>query len=92
VVSIEVGSRVLLRAAVEAIARAGWKIGNVDATVIAERPKIAPHVNAMRAGIAADCRVDDGAVNIKGKTSEKLGYAGRGEGIAAHAVVLLLGD
>ena len=85
-------SRALLRAAVERAAGAGWRIGNVDATVIAERPRIAPHVGAMRAGIAADCRIDAGAVNIKGKTSEKLGYAGRGEGIAAQAVVLLLGD
>lgn len=85
-------SRALLRAAVERAAGAGWKIGNVDATVIAERPKIAPHVNAMRASIAAECRVDAGAVNIKGKTSEKLGFAGRGEGIAAQAVVLLLGE
>jgi 2-C-methyl-D-erythritol 2,4-cyclodiphosphate synthase len=85
-------SRVLLRAAVERAAAAGWKIGNVDATVIAERPKIAPHVGAMRAGIAADCGIDASAVNIKGKTSEKLGYAGRGEGIAAQAAVLLLDD
>ncbi|HEX5640574.1 MAG TPA: 2-C-methyl-D-erythritol 2,4-cyclodiphosphate synthase [Burkholderiaceae bacterium] len=85
-------SRALLRAAVDRAASAGWRIGNVDATVIAERPRIAPHAGAMRAGIAADCRVDAGAVNIKGKTSEKLGYAGRGEGIAAQAVVLLLGD
>ena len=85
-------SRVLLRAAVDRVARAGWKIGNVDATVIAERPRIAPHVDAMRKSIAADCGVDESAVNIKGKTSEKLGYAGRGEGIAAHAAVLLLGD
>ena len=85
-------SRVLLRAAVERAAEAGWKIVNVDATVIAERPKIAPHVSAMQASIAADCRVDAGAVNIKGKTTEKLGFAGRGEGIAAQAVVLLLGE
>ena len=85
-------SRVLLRAAVERAAGAGWRIGNVDATVIAERPKIAPHVDAMRASIAADCRVDEGAVNIKGKTSEKLGFVGRGEGVAAQAVVLLLGE
>ena len=83
-------SRALLRAAVERAAGAGWEIGNIDATVIAERPKIAPHVNGMRATIAADCRVDAGAVNVKGKTSEKLGFAGRGEGIAAHAVALLL--
>ncbi|MGZ8272916.1 MAG: 2-C-methyl-D-erythritol 2,4-cyclodiphosphate synthase [Burkholderiaceae bacterium] len=85
-------SRVLLRAAVECAAGAGWRIGNVDATVIAERPKIAPHLHSMRASIAADCGVDNGSVSIKGKTSEKLGYAGRGEGIAAQAVVLLLGD
>ena len=85
-------SRVLLRAAVERVARDGWKIGNVDATVIAERPRIAPHVAAMRASIAAECGVADAAVNVKGKTSEKLGYAGRGEGIAAQATVLLLGD
>ena len=88
----DVDSRMLLRAAVERAAGAGWKIGNVDATVIAERPKIAPHVSAMRASVAADCRVDTNAVNIKGKTSEKLGFAGRGEGIAAQAVVLLLGE
>ena len=85
-------SRLLLRAAVARAAAAGWRVGNVDATVIAERPKIAPHVAAMCAAVAAECNVDAGAVNIKGKTSEKLGYAGRGEGIAAQAVVLLLGD
>jgi 2-C-methyl-D-erythritol 2,4-cyclodiphosphate synthase len=85
-------SRVLLRTAVERAGAAGWKVVNVDATVIAERPRIAPHVDAMRAGIAADCGVDPGAVGVKGKSSEKLGYAGRGEGIAAHAVVLLAGD
>lgn len=84
-------SRVLLRQAVERVAKAGWKIGNVDATVIAERPKIAPHVAAMCAHVAADCGIEAGAVNIKGKTSETLGFAGRGEGIAAQAVVLLFG-
>jgi 2-C-methyl-D-erythritol 2,4-cyclodiphosphate synthase len=85
-------SRGLLRQAVQRAGQAGWKVGNVDATVIAERPKIGPHVQAMRACIAADCGIDAGAVNVKGKTSEKLGYAGRGEGIAAQAVVLLIGD
>ena len=85
-------SRVLLRAAVARAAAAGWRIGNIDATVIAERPKIGPHVAAMRAAVAAECGVEAGAVNIKGKTSEKLGYAGRGEGIAAQAVVLLFAD
>lgn len=85
-------SRVLLRQAVQRAGQAGWKVGNVDATVIAERPKIGPHVQAMRACIAADCGIDAGAVSVKGKTSEKLGYAGRGEGVAAQAVVLLIGD
>ena len=85
-------SRGLLRQAVQRAGQAGWKVGNVDATVIAERPKIGPHVPAMRACIAADCGIDAGAVNVKGKTSEKLGYAGRGEGVAAQAVVLLIGD
>lgn len=84
-------SRVLLRHAVERAAAAGWTVGNVDATVIAERPKIGPHVDAMCSNIAADCGVGIDAVNVKGKTSEKLGYAGRGEGIAAQAAVLLVG-
>ncbi len=83
-------SRALLRAAADRVRSAGWTIGNVDATVIAERPKIAPHVAAMRAAIAEACGIDTADVNVKGKTSEKLGYAGRGEGIAAHAVALLL--
>jgi 2-C-methyl-D-erythritol 2,4-cyclodiphosphate synthase len=82
-------SRVLLRTAVARAAAAGWRIGNVDATVIAERPRIGPHVAAMCAAVAAECGIDASAVNVKGKTSEKLGYAGRGEGIAAQAVVLL---
>jgi 2-C-methyl-D-erythritol 2,4-cyclodiphosphate synthase len=83
-------SRELLRRAVAAAAAAGWRVNNVDATVIAERPKIGPHVAAMCAAIAADCNVEPGAISVKGKTSEKLGYAGRGEGIAAQAIVLLM--
>ena len=85
-------SRALLRAAVGHVTSAGWRIGNVDATVIAERPRIAPHVAAMCASIAAACGIEAGDINVKGKTSEKLGYAGRGEGIAAQAVVLLVRD
>jgi len=84
-------SRELLRAAVERVRAAGWRVVNVDATVIAERPKILPHVPAMRAAIAACTGVAADAVNIKGKTNEKLGALGRGEGIAAQAVVLLAG-
>jgi 2-C-methyl-D-erythritol 2,4-cyclodiphosphate synthase len=85
-------SRVLLRTAVARVKRAGWRIGNVDATVIAERPKIGPFVPAMCACVAAECGIDAGAVNIKGKTNEKLGYVGRGEGIAVQAVVLLIAE
>lgn len=85
-------SGVLLATAAARATAAGWRIGNVDATVIAERPKLAPHVAAMCATIASACGIDVAAVNVKGKTSERLGYAGRGEGIAAHAVVLLLAD
>ncbi len=83
-------SRSLLRGAMEAVRAAGWQVGNVDATVIAQAPRIAPHVAAMRANIAADLGVAVDAVNIKGKTNERLGFEGRGEGIAAHAVVLLV--
>ena len=83
-------SRVLLRGAMAAVREAGWQVGNVDATIIAQAPRIAPHVAAMRANIAADLGVDPGAVNVKGKTNERLGFEGRGEGIAAQAVVLLI--
>lgn len=83
-------SRVLLRGAMEAVRKAGWAVGNVDATVIAQAPKISPHVPAMRANIAADLGIALDAVNIKGKTTERLGFEGRGEGIAAEAVALLV--
>ena len=82
-------SRVLLREAAAAVRAAGWQTVNIDATVIARAPKILPFVPAMIANIAADLGVDPAAVNIKGKTTEKLGFTGRGEGIAAQAVALL---
>ena len=83
-------SRALLRAAMQAVGEAGWKVGNVDATIIAQAPRIAPHVAAMCANVAADLGIEATAVNVKGKTNERLGFEGRGEGIAAEAVVLLL--
>lgn len=83
-------SRRLLRGAVAAVNAAGWQVGNIDATIIAQAPRIAPHVAAMRANIAADLGIEPTAVNVKGKTNERLGFEGRGEGIAAEAVVLLL--
>jgi 2-C-methyl-D-erythritol 2,4-cyclodiphosphate synthase len=83
-------SRELLAQAAERVRAAGWRIENIDATVIAERPKIAPHVPAMIAAIAVACAIPTDAINVKGKTTEKLGFTGRGEGIAAHAVALLV--
>lgn len=85
-------SRLLLQQAAQRVRDAGWRIQNIDATVIAEQPKIAPHVSAMCQAIAASCEISASAVSIKGKTTEKLGFTGRGEGIAALAVVLLTGD
>lgn len=83
-------SRALLRGAMDAVRAAGWRVSNVDATVIAQAPRIASHVAAMRANIAADLGVAVDAINVKGKTNERLGFEGRGEGIAAHAVALLV--
>jgi 2-C-methyl-D-erythritol 2,4-cyclodiphosphate synthase len=80
----------LLRVAAEEVRAAGWTVANVDAVVIAERPKIAPHVEAMRKRIAPVLGVAESAIGIKGKTTEHLGFTGRGEGIAAQAVALLL--
>ena len=68
----------------------GWRVGNADITVICERPRIGPHADAMRLLIAADLGIDTDAVSIKATTSERLGFTGRGEGIAAQAVVLLV--
>lgn len=82
-------SRVLLRGAMASVRAAGWQVLNVDATVIAQAPKILPHAPAMVANIAEDLGIETGQVNIKGKTTEKLGFTGRGEGIAAQAVALL---
>jgi 2-C-methyl-D-erythritol 2,4-cyclodiphosphate synthase len=85
-------SRVLLREAVRRIHEAGWKVVNVDATLIAQRPKLAGFVPAMVANLAADLQVDTSVINVKGKTNEKLGYLGRCEAIEAQTVVLLAKD
>jgi 2-C-methyl-D-erythritol 2,4-cyclodiphosphate synthase len=68
----------------------GFRIGNVDATIIAQAPKMAPHIPHMVENIAADLGVAMNVINVKATTTEKLGYAGRGEGVAAQAVALLL--
>ena len=83
-------SRKLLREAAKRVVATGYSIGNIDCTIIAQRPKMAPHIMAMRANIAEDLGVDIGQVNVKAKTNEKLGYLGREEGIAAESIALLI--
>ena len=83
-------SRVLLREAYRQVQAKGYIVGNVDVTIIAQAPKMRPHIDAMRALIAQDLSVDIEQVNVKATTSEKLGFTGRGEGIACEAVALLV--
>ncbi|WP_136248251.1 2-C-methyl-D-erythritol 2,4-cyclodiphosphate synthase [Halomonas borealis] len=85
-------SRELLRRVVALVREAGYRVGNLDATVMAQAPKLSPHVEVMAERIAADLAVERGAVNVKATTTERLGFTGRGEGIAAEAVVLLTGE
>jgi len=84
-----VDSRALLRATAQKLAEAGFRIVNVDATIIAQAPRMAPHVAKMIGNIAADLGVQPAAVSVKATTTEKLGFAGRGEGIAAQAIALI---
>ncbi|MCX7205683.1 MAG: 2-C-methyl-D-erythritol 2,4-cyclodiphosphate synthase [Proteobacteria bacterium] len=83
-------SRVLLREAVRRVREAGWQIGNVDASILIQQPKMAPHIAAMVANIASDLGVAMGQVNVKAKTYEKLGPVGASEAVEAQAVCLLL--
>jgi 2-C-methyl-D-erythritol 2,4-cyclodiphosphate synthase len=83
-------SRELLRAVMDKVHGAGFVVANADLTVVAERPRLAPHAAAMAANLAADMQVAISQINVKATTTEKMGAIGRGEGIAAHAVVLLL--
>ena len=82
-------SRELLRVTREKIASAGWRIVNVDSTINAQRPKMAPHIPSMISRIAADLQLDESCVNVKAKTAERLGFVGREEGISCDAVALL---
>jgi 2-C-methyl-D-erythritol 2,4-cyclodiphosphate synthase len=84
-----IDSRKLLRKVKEAIAERGWNISNIDSTIVVQAPRVAPHLPQMIQNIAADLDIPQESVNIKATTTEKLGFAGREEGIAAHAVVLL---
>lgn len=80
----------LLRTVAERVADAGFRVGNVDATVVIERPRLRPYVDAMRARLADALGVDAGAVSVKATTGEGMGFVGTGEGAAAHAVALLI--
>jgi len=82
-------SRDLLAAVRRLLGAAGWRVNNADLTIVCERPRVGPHVDAMRGVIADILKVDVGAVSVKATTTEKLGFCGRGEGIAALAVVLI---
>lgn len=83
-------SRVLLHHVVSLINSKGYQVSNADMTIVAQAPKMAPHIDAMRHILAEDCGVSIDQINVKATTTEKLGFAGRKEGIAAHAVALLM--
>jgi 2-C-methyl-D-erythritol 2,4-cyclodiphosphate synthase len=82
-------SRILVRRVGQLLEAAKFRVANIDATIIAQSPKMAPHIPAMVANVAADLGIDAGRVNVKAKTTEKLGFTGRGEGIAAEAIALV---
>jgi 2-C-methyl-D-erythritol 2,4-cyclodiphosphate synthase len=84
-----IDSRLLLRRVMQWVQQAGWVLGNLDATIIAQAPRMAPHIAIMRGNLAADMATSVAQVNVKATTTENLGFAGRQEGIAVHAVVLL---
>ena len=82
-------SMLLLREVCRVVREAGYEIGNIDATVLAQAPKLAPHIAAMRANIAKACGVNVSQISVKATTEEKLGFTGSGEGMTAHAVALI---
>ena len=86
-----IDSRILLRDVVRKLHDQGLRAGNVDMTIVAQAPKMASHIESMRENIAADLSVDSHCVNVKATTTEGMGFTGRGEGIACHAIVLLAG-
>lgn len=85
-----IDSRILLRRVLQSLVGLGLRVQNADVTIVAERPKMAPHITAMRANLAADLACDPARINVKATTTERLGFTGRGEGIAAFAVALLV--
>jgi 2-C-methyl-D-erythritol 2,4-cyclodiphosphate synthase len=87
-----IDSRLLLRHVVALMHEQGYQLCNLDASILCQKPKLAPHIEQMCQNIAADCRSSRGQINVKATTTEKLGFEGREEGISAHAVVLLCRD
>jgi 2-C-methyl-D-erythritol 2,4-cyclodiphosphate synthase len=85
----DISSLMLLEEVQRQLAEAGYRVNNVDATIVAEKPKMAPHIPAMVTNIAAAIKVDRSTINVKATTTEGLGFAGRGEGMAAYAVALI---
>lgn len=85
-----INSRELLRHVVKLVRQQGYQVSSLDTTIIAQTPKMAPHITAMRHNIAADLAVDVSRINVKATTTERLGFAGREEGIAVHAVALVV--
>ena len=85
-----ISSLILLERVIALAAEKNFYLGNADITIIAQQPKLAPHFPAMKKNLASACRVDSEAINIKATTTEKMGFCGRKEGIAAHAVVLMV--
>lgn len=88
--TLNVDSKILLRKTIELIGTKGYEVGNIDATVCAERPKLNPHVPAMKACLAEVMNTDENNISIKATTTEKLGFTGRMEGISAYATVLIM--
>lgn len=86
---LNIDSRILLRKTVELLESKGYKIGNIDATVIAQKPKMAPYISKMAENIAADCKTNISNINVKATTEEGLGFTGALEGISAHAVCII---
>ncbi len=87
--TLNIDSKILLRKTIDLISTKGYTVGNIDATVCAERPKINPHVDAMKQCLAEVMRIDTDDISIKATTTEKLGFTGREEGISAYATVLV---
>ena len=87
--TLDMDSKIILKKTIELLASKGYRVGNIDATVCAERPKINPHVPAMRACMALVMGIDEDCISIKATTTERLGFTGREEGISAYAVALI---